>query len=143
MKVVVLSLLLAAACETENVYNEDIQISFGTICGWCAGGDSLVLKKAIVTYEYNSPCDTNDYTKDSVLSAKEWNDIVALVDMEKFKAITINTCAVCADGCDTWLLINSGNESHRISYTDADSAAITSIKPLIDKLTEIKSRIMK
>ncbi len=137
-------LLLLSSCETGNVQPgacEKLVISSGTACGWCAGGDSLLVTKEVTRYGYYSPCDDNDFSLDSVTSPDEWDKLTGLLDMEEFSLIDINTCNVCADGCDTWITVVKGEYSHTVRYGYDDSLTIENIRPFADMLDSIRSSL--
>lgn len=132
------------ACEkdkgkADKVYN-GIVISMNSECGWCAGGDSLLVTKDMTYYEFRPACNSAGYSKDSLTNVNEWNELVALLDMDKFKSINLNTCYVCADGCDTWITVNNGQVFHKIRFGSEDSAKLKDIQPFVDKLTSIKAK---
>ncbi len=137
---------LLKSCETdkpiENIYGNYV-VSMGTSCGWCVGADSLSVTANLTHYEYNFPCNDNDYAFDTLTNIVEWNELMSEFDMKKFQSININTCNVCADGCDTWVSVQNDTVTHRISFGSENSAEIANIKPFIDKLNSIRSRYRK
>jgi len=141
----VFSFLLILSCtkEKKTAGNDELVITMGSICGWCAGGDSLLITKYMINYHFISPCDKNSYIKDTLTNIKEWNTLIGEFDQEKFQKININTCNYCADGCDTWISIKNNSISHMIRFGYADSNAILTIKPFVDKLDSIRIRFRK
>jgi hypothetical protein len=68
----------------------------------------------------------------------EWDKLTGIIDFDEFNNIHLNTCNVCADGCDKWITIRNGSYSHTIRFGYQDSAAVQPIKPLVDKLDSLR-----
>jgi hypothetical protein len=140
-------LLFLVSCEKEKIIkeedNNELIITMGTTCGWCAGGDSLFISENKIYYKYNSPCDDKDYWKDTLTNKNEWNNLIRHLDYNEFQKININTCYVCADGCDTWIYIKNGSAFHKIRFGYEDSIVIKNIKPFVDRLDSIRLRFRK
>ena len=139
--------LLFNACEKKDTDNEVLEIDYpgmiiksGYTCGWCVGGDSLILTGESGQYYYGSPCYEGYYDTTFSVDANTWKELNDLLDLDKFLAIDINKCYMCADGCDYWLSIEYDTISHYIRYGYPDSAVVAPIQPFIDKLNEIQSR---
>jgi hypothetical protein len=139
---IVISIVLMLSCE-KGKDNNDLMISMGTVCGWCGGSDSLIITEDKSSYEYNNLCDNNDFSRNTLTGKCEWNELIELLDMDKFQNININTCYVCIDGCDTWISLKDGSVSHKIRFGFEDSAAIMDIRPFIDKLDSIRIEFRK
>jgi hypothetical protein len=135
---VIISIVLMLSCEKGKDDNE-FMIAMGTVCGWCGGSDSLVITEDKTSYEYNSPCDNNDLSRNGLTGKSEWDELIELLDMDKFQNININTCYVCVDGCDTWISVKSGSVTHEIRFGFEDSTAIMDIRPFVDKLDSIRT----
>jgi hypothetical protein len=133
--------LLACEKDKNNIKNDNLVIKMNNICGFCAGGDSLIVTPDITCFERLSPCDDSGFKKTVTTNKSEWDELLGLLDVEKFKKIDLNTCYVCVDGCDTWIQVKNGSFSHEIRFADFDSPAVRSIQPFIDKLYEIGSRV--
>ncbi len=140
LSAVILSL---SACSRKSLVSNDnnLEISHSTVCGWCTGGDSLSITQSQSKYISYKSCDikTGEETSSSTPEA-DWNELIALLDMEKFNAIHLNICNVCADGCDARVTIKKGTVSHSISYGSIDNPSIAEIRPFLEKLREIRSR---
>ncbi len=72
------------------------------------------------------------------MEKSEWDKLTGMIDFDEFNNIHLNTCNVCVDGCDKWITLRNGSYSHTIRFGYQDSAAIQSIKPLVDKLDSIR-----
>jgi hypothetical protein len=127
--------------ESADLKSGNLQIIRGSICGWCAGGDSLLITEDKTYYESNSPCTELVFSIDTLTIDDEWEDMVDLLDMSEFQKIDLNTCYVCADGCDTWITVNNGSVSHTIRYGYDDSLAIQAIQPFVEKLDAINAKM--
>jgi hypothetical protein len=144
-RLLITSLLLALimiSCEkTVDEQSNDLQITMGSVCAWCASSDSIVITSDKMVYTTYSPCDTTNVKTQYETNAKDWKELTNLLDFEEFEEIDINTCYVCADGCDTWITVKKGNNSHSIRYGYADSLTIQSIKPFVDKLDSVRNKL--
>jgi hypothetical protein len=60
----------------------------------------------------------------------------------ELKKITLNSCNVCADGCDDWIYFENGTGSHYIRFGKTDPK-LEPLKTFIDKLNVIKSQYSK
>ncbi len=142
-KLLTATLLLAfvmVACEKSDVEkNDGIQITIGSVCGWCVSSDSMVITSTKMAYTTYSPCDTTNEKKQYETNAKDWKELTNLLDYEEFEKIDINTCYVCADGCDTWITVKNGESSHSIRFGYPDSLTIQPIIPFINKLDSLRT----
>lgn len=141
--IIIITCSVFASCE--RVAQEDpekdnyrIEIVMGTLCGWGAGGDSLVITKEITSYAFYAPSDDRDFKTIDVTAEKEWNQLLTLLDFEEFQKININTCNVCVDGCDQWISVRTDSLYHHIRYGLGDTAAIKPILPFALKLDSIR-----
>ncbi|MFB6317141.1 hypothetical protein [Saccharicrinis sp. FJH54] len=119
----------------------DIVIKTGTFCGWCAGADSLLITSEIINYGWKDPCDNNDIFKSFTTDSADFEELINLLNYDEFKLLDLNSCNVCADGCDTWIEILMDNKSHYIRFGYRDTTAIAPILPLVNKLSEIKASL--
>lgn len=132
-------LALIISCESETEKPE-MKFTIGSVCGWCAGSDSLVITKQKKTFTLAAICDREEKRTSSLTPRTEWEEIIALYNQQKFEAINVNTCNVCADGCDTWIRVENGNFSHEIRFGGIqDSTILKPIKEFVAKLESLKS----
>lgn len=145
LPIIGLLLFLFASCsENRNeldLKTNKVEISMCSICGWCAGGDSLLITQERTYYESNTECGKITKDKEIETTKKDWDELIKLLDKEEFQKIDINTCYVCADGCDTWITLNNGDNIHTIRFGSNDSLVIAEIQPFVDKLNEIKANM--
>lgn len=137
----VFSVFFPLACKKNNSIPDEssLQISLATACGWCAPGDSLKLNRQDARYLYfPSSCSEEHETFDMSTNGEDWEQLVSLLDIEKFDALDLNYCNVCSDGCDIRATVKQGNYSHSISYGSSDNEAVASIRPFLKKLEAIK-----
>lgn len=134
-------LILFSSCRKEGE-NKKLEITIGTVCGWCVGEDSLVIDEDKIHYDYNGKycSSSNEIKMDTLTDKKEWDDLVSILDLNKFQKIDVNSCDICFDGCDTWITVRQGPYYHHIRFGMGDSAAIRPIRPLINKLDSIRGR---
>lgn len=105
----------------------------GIACGWCSSPDSLAVTSLNTSYEFKGACGEPDKSITERTQSEVWKDLRTSLNWNDFKAIDVNTCALCADGCDTWIRIQNGAESHYIRFTDS-STEIEPIRGFVDKL---------
>lgn len=139
----IIVLIQLISCKKEEQKNNGIEITMGSICGWCAGGDSIIITQENIKYASFNFCDTNSFIRDTSTNINEWNKLIKLLDYNVFQNISIYTCYYCADGCDTWVDIKNSTNSHRIRYGYNDSLAIQNIRPFVDKLDSIRFRFKR
>lgn len=130
--------IILISCE-KNIEQTNLIITSGTACGWCAGTDSVTITQAKTIYKFNSPCDDNDLNITRTTDSKVWNRLIDNLEISSFNAINLNSCNVCADGCDTWISVNNEGKYHRIRYGYDDSDAIDKIRPFAEQLDSIRN----
>jgi hypothetical protein len=121
------------ACDDDKNDSRGLVIMTGIACGWCSGLDSLAVTGQKITYEFKGACDEPDRSITEHTQAEVWKELRTSLNWDDFKAIDVNTCALCADGCDTWIRIQNGAESHYIRFTDS-SPEIETIAVFLNKL---------
>ena len=135
----ILFLVQFASCEVETE-QPDMVITIGSVCGWCAGSDSLVITKIKKTFTLAAICDRKEKRMSNLTPQTEWEELLALYNQQKFKAINVNSCNVCADGCDTWIRVENGDFNHEIRFGYGDSIILAPIKEFVEKLEKIKNK---
>ncbi len=139
---IILIAFTAAGCQRKSppIYDTDIILSISTVCGWCTGGDSLVIDANTSVYRDSPSCDLAKATETSNATDKaQWNELISLLDREQFKKVNINLCNVCADGCDVRVTVKGKNYIHYISYGGSDNEAVASIRAFLKKLEAISA----
>ena len=139
MKAIAQLLLLSAllfSCDTKKDASPTL-ISSGTSFGECAGYcvRSIEISSGKLLYRassWNDPTHpTVDY--DSKLSAAEWSELIALVDIETLQSYPdVIGCPDCADGGAEWVKVETADGSKQITFEYGDS--LSTIQPLIDHL---------
>jgi hypothetical protein len=142
ISMIILFFLLGFSChENEEVGNcypfNDFVIKTGVVCGWCAGADSLSMTKAMSNYIFTSCDETMD--KETVMNTnrEKWNELLESFNWDDFTQINVNTCAMCADGCDAWIFVQNNGAVHQIRFTD-DSPEIEPIRTFVEKLDALR-----
>jgi len=51
----------------------------------------------------------------------------------------LNSCNVCADGCDDWISYVNGSESHYIRFSN-DDPKLQTIQTFVDQLNVLKKQ---
>ena len=137
---------MPGAC-TENKVNEfeldpsDLVIKAGTICGWCAQNDTLIISGQSFRYVNYVQCSTTNPSvrKSGRLETTETEALLKELNFQEFKKLDLNTCNVCVDGCDDWITITQGSEKHSIRFGRNDSK-LQSIRTFVDQLNVLKSK---
>lgn len=137
MRLTILSTLIiicfACACNDDKNDSRNLVIMTGKVCGWCAGSDSLAINSAQSVYEFFGVCNEPNKSIVENTQSQEWHELRSSLNWNQFKKVDVNTCAICADGCDTWIRIQNGAESHYIRFTDS-STEIEPIRPFVNQL---------
>ncbi|HTG56734.1 MAG TPA: hypothetical protein VL943_10735 [Niabella sp.] len=145
--VLIISVVLSAtSCQQKStaLSNGDLTISISTVCGWCTGGDSLVINAGKSVYQCSPSCDPAQEKEYAVVTdKKQWNELVSLLNQEEFKKININLCNVCADGCDVRVTVKNKNFIHSISYGGSSNEAVATVRPFLEKLEAISAAYKK
>lgn len=128
------------SCEPETDQSE-MEITIGTICGWCGGADSLVITKTKMTFTLAAICDRSEYKTSKSTPDSIWSKLIDFYDQTKFSKVNISSCNVCADGCDTWIRVKNGAFIHEIRYGGIqDSAILKPINEFVEILTNEKNK---
>lgn len=149
MKIYIFSLLVLVCLSCERLSDDehcyidpsqyDLIIKSGRLCGWCGGQDSLIVTYDQTNYGWNDPCGDNDIFISEPTDSILFTELIDVLNFDAFRAINVNSCNVCADGCDDWIEITMDENTHYIQYGYSDSSLVKPIKPLIDKLTSLRS----
>lgn len=132
--VLLIFLFFVNCSQEENEIHDDFVIEFGTVCGWCAGNESITVSNSTVNYQRIIPCGENQgtFNNSKMISADLWDDIVASFNYSYFLTLDYNECNVCVDGCDEFILITNNNKTHKITYKP--STQIVGLENLRGKL---------
>jgi len=119
----------------------DLVIKTGTVCGWCARNDTLIISGKSFRYVNYIQCRTTNPSvkKTGNLESAELESLRNELDFQEFKKLELNSCNVCVDGCDDWISIKNGPETHTIRFSRNDSH-LQSIKQFVDQINAIKRR---
>lgn len=125
----------------EKVADANFVIKTGTECGWCSQNDTLTISDTRVKYVDYKKCSTTNPTvsKSGELTTAELNELLGKLDFDELKKLDLNSCNVCADGCDDWISYKSGSQTHTIRFSRNDPK-LAPIKAFVDQLNVIKSR---
>lgn len=134
------------SCSKEHVTDGDHfntwSVVLGHVCGWCAGADSLYVTVEQLTYTSVDYCNDTILNHNKPYSFNELNQLMGLIEIDDFLNISINTCYVCVDGCDTWITISNDTLSHTIRFGYRDSLVVQSIQPFIDALHDLQAEFL-
>jgi hypothetical protein len=142
--VILTVLLIFQGCiKYQTVSNSDLSISAGFVCGWGSGMDSISITRNLITYRYwipaTSPAPVID--KARPVTESEWKEILSYVNFSEFLNLDYQSCNVCVDGCDEWILIQNDNISHKITYDKG--LEIKAISSLQAKLASIRAEFAR
>lgn len=136
--IIVLLTIILVSCESE-AENPEMVITIGTTCGWCAGTDSLVITKNNMTYTLAAICNRSEKIINKSTPDSIWQKLNGLYDQSKFRKININTCNVCADGCDTWIRVQNGDFNHEIRFGSYQDTVLFPIIEFVESLNDLKN----
>lgn len=144
--IAIVAIAVTAACQRKSalVSNNELSISISTVCGWCTGGDSLVITANQTIYRNYKTCNPTNATGKTVATDKaQWKELISLLNREDFNKIHLNLCNVCADGCDVRVTLKDKNNNHSISYGSSDNEAVAAIRPFLEKMEAIRAGYKK
>ena len=142
--IIITVIVLAFSCTYDSldnkINNSDVMIKTGTVCGWCTLNDTLTITGNSVRYVNYANCSTNkpSIEKSGQITKIELDALLAKLDFAELKKLDLNTCNVCADGCDDWISYRKGTEMHSIRFTRNDPK-LQFIQTFIEQLYAIKS----
>ncbi len=139
-----LVVLMGFACHNdqeqlvEKAGKTGVIIRTGTICGWCSVNDTLTLQSNSFRYVNYAQCSANPTTElAGEIKSSEMSALLAKLDLKELKKLGLNSCNVCFDGCDDWILYENGSDSHYIRFS-SDDPKLQPIKAFVDQLNTIK-----
>lgn len=104
--------------------------------------DSMSITKNAFIYRNESSISKKFVSLRIPAEKEDWNSLVYLLDLDKFKAVDLNSCFACVDGIDYIVTIKKGKYFHEIRYAYYDLAALRPIQPFLNKLEEIKLKYL-
>jgi hypothetical protein len=125
----------------DNNENSGVVIKTGMVCGWCSRNDTLTIRENSVRYVNYANCSTVNPTiqKTGQITTSDLTTLLADLDFAELKKLDLNSCNVCVDGCDSWLLVDYGSESHYIRFGGTESE-LQPIQAFLDQLNLIKAQ---
>lgn len=124
---------------TDGDHFNTYSVVLGHVCGWCAGADSLYVTVEELTYTEIDYCNDSLSIQKKPFGFNDLNPLMDLIEIEDFLNISINTCYVCVDGCDTWVTISNDTLSHTIRFGYRDSLEVSKVQAFIDALHVLQS----
>lgn len=147
---IAVAVLLFTACEKDDDLRDtfsdaDLLITSGYACGWGAGTDSLIISSEHFDYRFGASFpEEQRIEKQGDVTAEDWHELIKKLDFGTFSSIDIHTCYLCVDGCDYWITVRRGDDTHtiRYGYTDEDLAVVEPVADFIDELEELKAKLL-
>lgn len=145
---VVSIIVMAFSCQNDHLAEKsqysNLIIKTGTICGWCSVDDTLTIHGNSVRYVNYTQCSNNQpaVEKNGQVLTSQLDTLLANLNLNEFKKLNLNSCNVCADGCDNWIFFDNGIESHYIRFGTGDPK-LQPIQLFIDQLNAIKTQYSK
>jgi hypothetical protein len=101
------------------VNDSAMKITAGYVCGWGSGEDSLVITSDKISYRFFVPASSSkpSVSQLRLLTTAEQEAIRNAVDFKTFSELEYNTCNVCVDGCDEWIIIKYLQTTHEIRFS--------------------------
>ncbi len=148
---ILLAGLLLAGCDSNETISEpprtlgDITlVNSGTLLlsckEYCASELSIGPEDAIATFSGPDSLLFPPQLRRSSISAAEWNDLVAAVDLDAFMALDsiLGDVGVSSNGFE-WVELEARGERKRVTFSLGDS--VPPIMPLLQKVRAIRGRI--
>ncbi len=136
-------MLFSCTYDTLEDKNKDsaVMIKTGTVCGWCTVNDTLTISGNTVRYVNYANCNNVSPTvsKSGTLNDTELDTLLAALNFTELQKLDLNSCNVCADGCDDWIQVTNGTELHYIRYGGSETE-LQPIKAFIDQISLIKAK---
>ncbi|MEQ8240723.1 MAG: hypothetical protein RIA69_16005 [Cyclobacteriaceae bacterium] len=109
-------------------------------CGWCGGTNYFNLTKGKATFSHDFACNENEDipVKKLTITDKEWSDLISKLDFDAFQLINLNTCSVCADGCDTEITITKSGLTHSFTYSWLEAEELVEVSEFLVALEALK-----
>ncbi len=125
----------------EVLESSDLVIKAGTVCGWCSQNDTLIISGKSFRYVNFIKCSTTNPSvkKTGQLETTELESLINKLDFQEFKKLELNSCNVCFDGCDDWISIKNGAETHSIRF-DRNDIKLQPVKAFVDQLSALKAK---
>ena len=141
--VLILFSVFLSCKKSELTPGSDLIIKAGFACGWGSGEDSLEISKTTIKYVYYIPARSHEsiINKTRAVSDSEWTEILNDVNLNDFVKLNYQTCNICFDGCDEWILVQDDKISHNIRFTRGEK--IDQINKLQNKLGQLRSEFSK
>ncbi|CAF1102706.1 unnamed protein product [Didymodactylos carnosus] len=106
--------------------------------GYCRNYVLLTPSKIIAVKESYQTTQYPSIKKELNLTLKEWENILNLVDITKFKATpNVLGCPDCADGGAEWIEIVFQSGTKRVTFDNGRT--IPGLESLVNKLREIRN----
>lgn len=119
--------------------SKELLIKSDIYCGWCGGVSYFSISQTDATFSHDFACSSDDIQlQNIVLTSSEWVELTSLLHVEELRQTDLNSCAVCADGCDTEITIQTDNINHTLRYADIESEELDTIRPFLMKLSELR-----
>ena len=72
-------------------------------------------------------------------TSREAREKLTMDHFNELKKLELNSCNLCADGCDDWIYFDNGTDSHYIRFGSNDPK-LQPIKEFVDQLNTIKTQ---
>ena len=141
LTVIVFSAWSCSESKEDELESSDFVIRTGTVCGWCAQNDTLTIDGNDVRYVNFTQCSTINpsVSKTGQLETTTLELLLSKLDYTEFKKLDLNSYNVCFDGCDDWISIKNGAETHTIRFSRNDPK-LQFVKSFVDQLNAIKTK---
>ncbi len=141
--ILTLFFVFSSCKKSELTPGSDLIIKAGFECGWGSGEDSLEISKTTIKYVYYIPAKSHEpiINKTRAVSDSEWSKILNDVNLDDFVKLNYQSCNICVDGCDEWILVQDDKITHNIRFTKGEK--IDQINNLQNKLEQLRTEFSK
>lgn len=119
--------------------------SFGFCMGYCTREATFNSEKVVVSKSSTRSVSDSSYptvTKEQSFSQNDWNNLVSLVDLNKFNSLEERIgCPDCADGGSEWIDITSKNGKKRVTFEY--NKDVPEIQTLVTKIRELRNKYLE
>ncbi|MFY0606254.1 MAG: hypothetical protein JXR10_06035 [Cyclobacteriaceae bacterium] len=121
----IITLLCLTFCEEQEPLelSDGLQVKVGQTCGWCHGTEEMIITYETSSYQYNYACgDSLDVPEFFFATDDEdWIILQQYYASGIFQKERLNSCGVCADGCDYWIRYIDGDYEHEIRFQNPEN----------------------
>jgi len=126
------------ACEETDIteFSDGLTVEVGKECGWCFGREGMTISEEVSSYAYDNACsDSLDIEERFfVTPSADWEAINEYLQKGVFETLDLQSCGVCADGCDISITVTDINDKYKISFESLEDIEDEATRNFAEKL---------